>query len=495
MGGEEKEALDIFVRIRSLVSDRLQVISYKWLSRNFSVSSNNAKRLLNEFVEKHGNDLEVLYTISGWSKDNPKSYSVKLASAPKLEETRKEFEEISSVQVYSIQVKIPTDTTVLWNSEFVQAEELFNQPSFEDNCLRDNRFCGVSNSFVNRTADSTKPTNRSPIKPKSDAFQKELQSLKPPKKEQLSISENKTEKDKDNSPAGEQKVNNSKPSVVKEAVKVKGQNGKEKSNSGSIASMFGRANTKPKPIKNESLDDSPSIAGTADAQICAKEDANMIISSDEEQEMNFKSNNSGSNRKRRVIFDFSDEENENENEEEEENVISLASPEPPKRQEIIKNNENVVIKEEKLEIQKEDKKLENKKEEKKLENQKEEKKLENQKEELVKSSSAEKGKELKRRKVLKKRIDERGREVSEFVWEGEEAPSDKTDQNSNTNKDTSNRPPANKTPSSKTDGDRSNTANTKAQSTANKPTVNKKPAKAGAKDAKQGNIMSFFKKI
>jgi hypothetical protein len=33
---------------------------------------------------------------------------------------------------------------VLWNPEFVQAEELFNQPFDDENCLRDNRYCSLS---------------------------------------------------------------------------------------------------------------------------------------------------------------------------------------------------------------------------------------------------------------------------------------------------------------------------------------------------------------
>jgi hypothetical protein len=62
---------------------------------------------------------------------------------------------------------------------------------------------------------------------------------------------------------------------------------------------------------------------------------------------------------------------------------------------------------------------------------------------------------------------------------------------------------ANKAPDLGSSNDH-NAANTKkmggagasaASSIANKPGGNKKPAKAGAKDAKQGNILSFFKKI
>ncbi|KAJ0101025.1 hypothetical protein Patl1_04906 [Pistacia atlantica] len=46
------ETLGILDEIQALVSDHLQVVSYKWLSRNFLVSSNSAKRLLEEFDKK-----------------------------------------------------------------------------------------------------------------------------------------------------------------------------------------------------------------------------------------------------------------------------------------------------------------------------------------------------------------------------------------------------------------------------------------------------------
>lgn len=54
-------------------------------------------------------------------------------------EAQQEFDGNCSVQVYSVQASIPKDPAALWNAEFVQAEELFKQPSL-DNCLRDNRY-------------------------------------------------------------------------------------------------------------------------------------------------------------------------------------------------------------------------------------------------------------------------------------------------------------------------------------------------------------------
>lgn len=91
------------------------------------------------------------------------------------------------------------------------------------------------------------------------AFQKDLQSLKPPKQEpvgpisssNLEASENKSVKEKAAKPSP----------IISEPSKVKGQNGKSSSgNSGSLANMWGRASTKPKPVV-ETAEDVPSIAG------------------------------------------------------------------------------------------------------------------------------------------------------------------------------------------------------------------------------------------
>lgn len=55
-------------------------------------------------------------------------------------DAKQDFDGNYSVQVYSIQACLPKDPATLWNHEFVQAEDLFKQPSTVDNCLLDNRF-------------------------------------------------------------------------------------------------------------------------------------------------------------------------------------------------------------------------------------------------------------------------------------------------------------------------------------------------------------------
>lgn len=107
----------------------------------------------------------MLYSLSGWLKNNPSVYHTKLVLSSKLSgqynhglifavviwdihvqfffsfyaEAKEEFGDNYSVQVYSVQACIPKDPAVLWNAEFIQAEELFKEPPNVVNCLRDNR--------------------------------------------------------------------------------------------------------------------------------------------------------------------------------------------------------------------------------------------------------------------------------------------------------------------------------------------------------------------
>lgn len=484
------ETLGILDEIQALVSDKLQVVSYKWLSRNFLVPSNTAKRLLQEFVEKNGSQLEVLYSLSGWLKNNPSVYHIKLVLSSKLSEAKEEFGDSCSVQVYSVQACIPKDPAVLWNAEFIQAEELFKEPPNVANCLRDNRFCGVSNSFVKRNTEGTPIISKAPFQEKKV----EQSNPKPEKGKDVSNGSHKAQ-------VIEQEV---KPVPKKEQApqlpnKKKAQNDKASSGtSGSLASMWGRASAKPKP---ESVPvKTVSIPVSNDAQVLANESLENDSSGDEDQQMNFKrgSNGEGNTRKRRVVMDYSDEDDE------EKDVVSLASPDPPKKQVSVDSkksskktsgleNKNLDFdepKEEKPKVSESDAKNVSKEE---SHDKKMGKPISNENicpkkddvEHKDKGSDAAQN-ATKKRKVLKTKIDERGREVTEVVWEDEEKETKKPDDNTRKDKsdnNTTNRPLAAAPKKLPAVGIANSNATGKA---GNK--------KAGSKDPKQGNIMSFFKK-
>lgn len=508
------KSLEILGQIQVLVIDKLQVVSYKWLSRNFSVSSNQAKRLLQEFIDKHGDKVEVLYSLSGWLKNNSEKYCILLTAAQKLEESMKKFDGNCSVEVYSIQSCIPKDLAVLWNAEFVQAEELFNQPSTADNCLRNNRFGGIFNPFVERAVNghsaaistSQLKANVEIVHTKTSDIPKEI--LQPQQEKEQLVAK---EVLKSTSTVGsvcktDQTVGDytTKSRPTKESTNPLQANRKggpsEKTSSatgGSLATLWGRATVKPKPssMVSDSTSNIPNAAYTSDAQICAEEEAAVVSSDDESYGISCKRSNGSGNRKRQFIINYSDEEDEDDN------VVPLASPVPPNEKSFSDSLQTA----KKLTMEKEifsTKELKAETLVNKQDSSKErtyglspekcstaEVSLLKAKNDLQNELINQQGKDSasiasKRKKVVKTRTDERGREVMEVVWE-EPICEKGAGKDSNTI-EFENRPTA--------------TAN-KEQSTGSNILANagikggaKKPGKVGGKDVKQGNIMSFFKK-
>ncbi|KAL2331331.1 hypothetical protein Fmac_018912 [Flemingia macrophylla] len=500
--------------IESLVSDKLQVVSYKWLSRNYMVSSDEAKRMLQVFVQKHEGGLEVVYALSGWLKSNHPSYHVRLVTGPRLAEAQQEFDGDCSVQVYSVQSSIPKDPAVLWNAEFIQAEELFKQPSSVDNCLRDNRFCGISNSSVQRNVDSSILVSAAQ-QSKSIASEGPAKSNivhQPPKniscdsidkfntKPQNVVTEVKSES---NGIANTVVHDNKSTADIEKALpmpKGKKKLQDDKSGSvagGSLASLWGRASAKPKPCsppaENNNMISNPSVS-TEDGQTSAREAEECDSGNDDNHDVSLRRS---SNRKRRVVFDFSDED---------EDVVNLASPDFPNKQssqDYIQNGKeslekaplNFDLQEENKSRVKEERATDPKAHQPQRENISAISKCTN-----AGKSSSEKLQSCdpkvgvnkdsvnnaapcspKRRKVMKTRIDERGREVTEVVWEGEETEAKKPD----------------KVPTKKADSNAPTNAVNSAPAT-KKPPANSNGKggnkKAGNKDPKQNNLLSFFKR-
>ncbi|CAA7036966.1 unnamed protein product [Microthlaspi erraticum] len=474
------ETLNVLDEIESLVSDQLQVVSYKWLSRNFSLSSKTAKRLLKDFVEKRGKDLEVVYTVSGWRKNNPSDYHTRLVSSSKLSEVEKEFNGKYFAQIYSVQASIPMDPAAIWNTEFVQAEELFKEPPLANNCLRDNRFCGISNSFVKRdiegaTVDVTAP-------PRTESVRSAEQSV--PKFGHQAKSETKT------APAQTQSVKSSVPANKKNGQSEKSVNG---TGGGSLKNMWGRV-----PVKAE--DDSATIEvknhDHSEAQKPSNDAEKKRGSDDETRDVDFGRAAKNDSRKRKVIFDFSDEE-------EFEDVISLASPPTsPKinpRPESEQTKDPVPekpdasvsreMKTDEREVKEEDRQKTVSEKEKSMASSMEKVQAISSEAEVKPSKGRNSGapSSPKRKKVLKTRIDDRGREVTEVVWEEKETDVKKKDDTETSKK--------------LNDGKSANAVNRAAAQKKSPAIGNAAATKAGskkggnAKDPKQGNIMSFFKKV
>lgn len=539
----EVETLGILEEISSLISDRLQVVSYKWLSRNFLVSSNAAKKLLQEFVEKHKNDFEVVYSVAGWLKEAPSTYHIRLVPGQKLAEAKHDFDGNCSVQVYSIQACIPKDPAAIWNAEFIQAEELFKQPITVDNCLRDNRFCGVSNSFVQRDAEGAPvgipvPQTKGAGIPgqavgssanQTDSFlqpqQKKVEQASPKLALHSSkVTTSRTESYK--SGTGDLQHKESDKDKCSLPIKKKGQSDRSSAGTGSsLTNLWGRASSKSKST-NSSVEEKCVVSkingvyDSADAQITACENSEAV-SSEDEADVNFKRASNDGGKKRRVVFDDSDEEDY-------ETAVNLGSPDVPK----VKTSEDSKQKSKASDIESSILKFDKQDECKPIAKEEKAKDDGNHyaKEEFsalymgknVRTATSEgihgrtpdvdttnKNKAVeaatsspKRRKVLKTRIDERGREVTEVVWEGEEVDMKDTTACKSNNGSVKN--PTGHTGKVEENGPANPVNRTTATmkkspavgSTAPSHAAGKGGSKKGAnsKDPKQGNILSFFKK-
>nr|GMD87555.1 DNA polymerase delta subunit 3 isoform X1 [Ipomoea batatas] len=501
------DTLSILDEIQAIVSDKLQVNTYKWLSRNFLVSSNVAKRLLQEFVEKHGNGLEVVYSLSGWLKNTPSTYHIRIVSSPKLAEAKQEFKENCSVQVYSVQACIPKDPAALWNSEFVQAEELFKQAHLADNCLWDNRFCGVLNSSIKWNAERTsisvsapqvknagvlgmnenKITSPSVTMPQPLQQKGQKSSPKANTHFLVTVNDIKNESCEKGEQNSKLAIDNNEKSIQSLANKKVSTKNTSTGNRGTLDKMWGSATTKSKPDQFMAETDK-SIPTTTEAQIHALEVLEDGTSDEDEDVKVMRRSNGEGNRKRRVVFDLSDEE------EEYTNAVNLASPDPPKVKSSLglksssktiekdKNNLNFEGTESKTMVNKGNTAVEKVSSLAIFDH--------------VSNNVANTGDKMtdvapkspKRQKVLKTHINDHGRELTEVSWEGQQM---ETIIDGNASKKSDDKivsdavgrlPKAKKSPAMGCNAPVNQTG---------KP-GNKKGAN---NDPKQGNILSFFKRV
>lgn len=532
------EGMDWSSQVLSFVLDSLQVVSYKWLSRKFSITSNEAKRLLQSVAEQHGSNIDIIYAVSGWAKADHGCYSVKLVPKSKLQEAKDTLDGHISTHVYSIQPCIPKDPAELWSAEYVQSEELFKEPSDQNNCLRDNRFSAVSCSSVTRQVRDMKFSGSArPVISKasgaSSSFSKvSAPSSSPPK---LSVVQaDVLEAQLPTSVPSKESVQGT--SVVDIGIVSKGSEGlagpatkgaggtKKKvagSGEGALANLWGRASSKSKPALLEAQ--LAAAANTVAMETLEQaNDRPIDSSSDDEDAANFARIRRGdvkssSKRTRRMIVDddMSDEDNADEN------IVHLSSPELPKEKQgnrILseKNGKQIDapvqhLKEAKVDSvdivldkkKKPDKKvpiaeLTNKST--KLVNIGATPKAEetNKSTKVVNIGAKPSVPEPKKRKVVKTSIDERGREVTEVVWETENPmTSDNKEENGKNGANgqqhaqmgLSSAPNARALASAT-----AKASNAPMQNPTNKAGGNKSSGKGSSKDANQGRISSFFKK-
>ncbi|CAJ0756739.1 11259_t:CDS:2 [Entrophospora sp. SA101] len=101
--------------IHKLIFQEKRTITYKWLSRHLGLSTNQAKMILSEFITTSnvsGNSIRIIYCLCGRIKDNEQQ-SVMLILQDELEATKKLFDELTSIHVYSIGINCTQDASAL----------------------------------------------------------------------------------------------------------------------------------------------------------------------------------------------------------------------------------------------------------------------------------------------------------------------------------------------------------------------------------------------
>ncbi|KAJ9582022.1 hypothetical protein L9F63_003605 [Diploptera punctata] len=115
MGTMNSDAYKMFLQnIEEYVLDEEQIVTYKWLSKNFDIHVNTAKQLLYSFASENKDKVHLTYLICGLLK-NGIGGSVKIVREEDVNKIKSEFKRITSEHVYSVQkAKILSDLNILY---------------------------------------------------------------------------------------------------------------------------------------------------------------------------------------------------------------------------------------------------------------------------------------------------------------------------------------------------------------------------------------------
>jgi len=115
--------------IEEYVMVEKKVVTYKWLSRVFSLNVNQAKQLLCIFHMKHKNmkhkSIQGVYYVSGMRTNSEGHLTHQICIVPEddLEATKAQLDPLTGVHLYSVQKGKPKDTAPLYAVDFEQLKK------------------------------------------------------------------------------------------------------------------------------------------------------------------------------------------------------------------------------------------------------------------------------------------------------------------------------------------------------------------------------------
>ena len=81
----------------------VQIVSFKWLARDYGISATAAKQHLQTFAKQHSKTVRVTYLLAGLTPEDPPRHVVQLVNQGQLKERRAALDSETSLHIYSVQ--------------------------------------------------------------------------------------------------------------------------------------------------------------------------------------------------------------------------------------------------------------------------------------------------------------------------------------------------------------------------------------------------------
>lgn len=132
MAGSLKEN-EILEKLETFVIHENKIVTYKWLSKTFSLDCNIAKQYLQKFIDTQKfkvDQINICYFVAGFQvlNDNSKIYKFLITSDKNLEKSKQKFSLLTNVHLYSIQFSRLQDAS----SSLYTTEIVCNDKNFEN---------------------------------------------------------------------------------------------------------------------------------------------------------------------------------------------------------------------------------------------------------------------------------------------------------------------------------------------------------------------------
>jgi len=140
---------EIFNEIEGRIKEDLQVISYKWLARQLSIPYSTAKKVLFQYLEKHGGEVEAVYYVSGWTKGKRPYHVHRLIDAEDLPNVRDDLEPVTDMHIFSLAPSRGLDPKLLHQADAMQLDQRYTSwlgSGSTSNKLRSSSGSAISNS-------------------------------------------------------------------------------------------------------------------------------------------------------------------------------------------------------------------------------------------------------------------------------------------------------------------------------------------------------------